>query len=338
MKESMDHKMRVLQIGLGPIGALVTRYLVERDAFEIVGAVDSDPDKVGLELGDLAELREPLGLRIAGDVASALRNGQADVAVLTTTSSIERAAPQIEALLARGLPIVSTCEELAYPWRTHPDLARRIDEAAREAGVAVLGTGVNPGFLMDLLPLVLTGVCQRVLSITVERIQDASIRRLPFQRKIGAGLSPAEFEGRVQAGTLRHVGLTESMHMIAGAIGWELDRTEETIAPVIAQNRIETADLVIEPGQAQGVQQFGYGYRKRQRLISLIFRAAVGEPESYEHIVIRGTPEVDLHIANGINGDVATGAIVVNAVRAIRTARPGLRTMADMPPVTYSVR
>ena len=324
-----------MQVGLGPIGALVTRYAVQRNACEIVGAVDADPDKIGLELGEVAGLRRPLNIRVAGDVASVLNQVPADVAVLTTTSSVERIAPQVEALLAWGVHIVSTCEELSYPWVTHPDIAQRLDEAAQDRGLAVLSTGVNPGFLMDLLPLVLTGVCQEVRSITVERIQDATPRRLPFQRKIGAGLTSEAFAGHVQAGTLRHVGLTESMHMIAGAIGWTLDSAEETIAPVIAEERIETSDLIIEPGQAQGVSQWGYGYHKGRKAISLIFRAAVGEPRSYERIRIEGTPDIDMRIEGGVNGDVATGAIVVNAIHAIRSARPGLRTMADMPPVTY---
>mgnify|MGYP005860258373 CR=1 FL=1 len=175
----MAQQIRVLQVGMGPIGARVTQYLTQRGGSEIVGAVDVDPDKIGMDLAELAGVRHSVGVRIAGDVASALAGRSADVAVLTTTSSIEHIVPQIEELLPWGVHVVSTCEELSYPWKTHPDLADRLDQAARQCGVAILSTGVNPGFLMDLLPLVLTGICQDVQGITVERIQDARYRRLP---------------------------------------------------------------------------------------------------------------------------------------------------------------
>ncbi|MBC7234194.1 MAG: dihydrodipicolinate reductase, partial [Chloroflexi bacterium] len=243
--------IRVLQMGLGPIGRRVTRYLLERGGLEIVGAVDSDPALRGKRLDELADLAaEGLvsGVVVVGSVEEALAGGSADVAVVTTTSSLARLEPQLAPLIAHGLRVVSTCEELAYPWKRQPALARRIDIAAREAGVAVLGTGVNPGFLMDLLPVALSGVCQRVETVLVERVQDAQYRRLPFQKKIGAGLSPAEFDAKIREGSLRHVGLTESMHMIAAAFGWELSETEEQIEPVLAEHTVRTPDLVIEPG------------------------------------------------------------------------------------------
>ena len=288
---------------------------------------------MGADLGDVAGLREPLGVAITPDAA--LHRSGARVAVVTTTSSLVRAAPLLLQVVGAGLPIVSTCEELAYPWITQPDIARDLDAAAREAGVAVLSTGVNPGFLMDTLPLVLTGVCQDVRSVRVERIQDARPRRVPFQKKIGAGLTVAQFEAKVAAGGVRHVGLTESMHMIAGALGWTLTETEDRIAPVISDEAMRVGEIAIEAGGVRGVSQLGLGYVGEETPIELVFRAAIGEPSSHERIVIEGTPGVDMTIAGGVNGDVATGAIVVNAARTIARARPGLRTMADMPVVTW---
>lgn len=331
----MEQKIRVVQVGLGPIGSRVTQYLVERGAFEIVGAIDQDPSKVGMDLGQLAGLPESLKVSITEDAQSILSSADADVAVVTTTSSIERIRAQITGILSYGVSVVSTCEELAYPWLTHPDYAREIDEVAKNHDVAVLSTGVNPGFLMDILPLTLTGVCQHVEQVRVERIQDAQHRRIPFQKKIGAGLAVEQFNAKISSGSLRHVGLTESMHMIAATFGWQLTKTEELIEPVLAKRRVQTADLIVEPGQALGVSQFGYGYVHGERVIALVFRAAVGEPESYEHIVIKGTPDIDMTIKGGVNGDIATGAIVVNAIPAVMKARPGLRTMADMEPITY---
>ena len=188
---------------------------------------------------------------------------------------------------------------------------------------------------MDFLPLALSGVCQQVRTVRVERIQDAQHRRIPFQKKIGAGLTIDEFNALVNEGTLRHVGLTESIHMVASAFGWELTKTEELIEPVVADRRVETPRLTIEQGRAAGVEQLGYGYIDDERVIELVFRAAVGEPESYERILMRGTPDLDMRISGGINGDIATAAIVVNAIPTVIAARPGLRTMADMELISY---
>jgi 2,4-diaminopentanoate dehydrogenase len=346
-------EIRVLQVGLGPIGRLVTRYLLERGGFEIVAAVDADMKLVGLDLGDLAEVG-PLGVEVSGTVPAALEMVDADIAVVCTTSSLSRLEKQLPPILAHKLPVVSTCEELVYPWNSQPELARRIDAAARQAGVPILGVGVNPGFLMDLLPVALSGVCQRVDQVTVERVQDAQFRRLPFQQKIGAGLTPAQFDAKVREGTLRHVGLTESMHMIAAAFGWKLVETEEQIEPVITDREVRTADLTVAPGQIVGVTQRGYGYCLGENGydgdepiagIALIFRAAVGEPESYERIVLQGVPTIEMRIPGGVNGDIATGAIVVNATRALAAsaqnpdlptrAQPGLRTMLDIAPICF---
>ena len=331
----MARRIKVLQLGLGPIGTRVTQDLVERGAFEIVGAIDTDPGKAGLDLGRLAGLPGPLGVRITDDAELVLDRTVADVAILTTTSSLREAKPRIMEVVSHGLNVVSTCEELAYPWLTRPALAREIDAAAQYHRVAVLGTGVNPGFLMDFLPLALSGVCQRVDKVRVERIQDAQFRRIPFQKKIGAGLTVEQFDARVSEGSLRHVGLTESMHMIASTLGWQLDSTEELIEPVVAEQRLQTSELNVEPGQVLGVSQVGYGYAHGQRVIALVFRAALGEPESYERILIHGKPEIDMTIKGGVHGDIATSAIVVNAIPAVMRARPGLRTMADMELISH---
>ena len=331
----MNKKIRVVQYGLGPIGCRSVQYLTDRSHLELVGAIDSDPQKVGVDVGELAELSEPLGLRITDDSTSVLREVEAEVVVLTTTSSLEQIRPQVLEIISCGKNVVSTCEELMYPWLTRPKLAEEIDLAAREQGVSVLSTGVNPGFLMDFLPLVMTSICRDVKKVTVERIQDAQFRRLPFQKKIGAGLTVQEFEDRVGAGKLRHVGLTESMHLIAAGIGWNLESTEDTIEPVLASREVVTADLAIEPGKALGVNQIGKGYVGDKELITLIFRATIGEPHPRDRILIQGTPSIDMAIQEGVNGDTATCAIVVNAIPVVIQAPAGLRTMADINPISF---
>ncbi|MEJ2234808.1 MAG: hypothetical protein P8X67_12855, partial [Syntrophobacterales bacterium] len=238
-------------------------------------------------------------------------------------------------IISYGKNVVSTCEELMYPWITNPSLAKEIDVAAREQGISVLSTGVNPGFLMDFLPLVMTAVCRDVEKVTVERIQDAQYRRLPFQKKIGAGLTKGEFEERVKAGNLRHVGLTESMHLLASGLRWKLDRTEDIIEPVIASREVITANLTIEPDRALGVNQIGRGYIGDKELITLVFRATIGEPEPRDRVLIQGTPSIDMAIEEGVNGDTATCAIIVNAIPVVIQAPPGLRTMADINPISF---
>jgi 2,4-diaminopentanoate dehydrogenase len=185
--------IRVLHVGLGPIGVGVVRQCASRKGFKIVGAVDLDAGKIGKDLGEIAGLERTLGVKVEGKLGAAIKAGKPDVVVLCTSSSLAKVADQVADVLKHKLPIVSTTEELAYPWFSNKRLAKKIDALARKAKVAVLGTGVNPGFAMDALPITLTGVCERVDSIRVERIQDASIRRLPFQQKIGAGLTPEEF-------------------------------------------------------------------------------------------------------------------------------------------------
>jgi 4-hydroxy-tetrahydrodipicolinate reductase len=331
----MNKKIRVVQYGLGPIGCRSVQYLTDRSHLELVGAIDSDPQKVGVDVGELAELSEPLGLRVTDDSTSVLREVEAEVVVLTTTSSLEQIRPQVLEIISCGKNVVSTCEELMYPWLTSPKLAEEIDLAAREQGVSVLSTGVNPGFLMDFLPLVMTSICRDVKKVSVERIQDAQFRRLPFQKKIGAGLTVQEFEDRVGTGNLRHVGLTESMHLIAAGIGWNLERTEDIIEPVLASREVVTADLAIEPGKALGVNQIGRGYVGDNELITLIFRATIGEPDPRDRVLIQGTPSIDMTIEEGVNGDTATCAIIVNAIPVVIQAPAGLRTMADINPISF---
>lgn len=328
----MKEKIKVVQMGLGPIGNKATRYLLERENLEIVGAIDADPAKVGQDVGTLAGL-EPIGVKVTSDIAQALGGKSADVVLLTTSSSLGKITDQLRLLLPYGVNIVSSCEELSYPWMTDPVLSRQIDEMAQEYGVSVLATGVNPGFLMDFLPIVMTGVCRSVRQITVERIQDATFRRIPFQKKIGAGLTQAEFQRKVAEGVLRHVGLTESVHMIASSMGWILDKTADEIAPVIAEHPVQTDNGLIEAGNVLGVRQIGRGIVDGKEAITLFFRAAIGESESRDRIIIDGDPAIDTCVKGGVNGDVATCAVLVNAIPVVMNARPGLRTMADIEPI-----
>jgi 4-hydroxy-tetrahydrodipicolinate reductase len=323
--------IRVIHIGLGPIGSAVLSQVASRPGFRIVGGVDVDPAKAGRDLGEVAELGRCLGIKVSADLLRTLKSAKPQVAVLCTSSSLTRVLPQIETILKSRTAIVSTTEELAYPGRTHARQGRQIDGWAKKARVAVLGTGVNPGFAMDALPIALTAACERVDRVVVNRVQDARIRRLPFQQKIGAGLTPAQFQKEVDAGRVRHVGLTESIAMIADALGWKLDRITDEIRPQVASAPVSSEFLAVDAGYVAGIVQDGVGYRKGAAAISLHMEAYLGAPESFDAVDIEGSPRLSMKIAGGIHGDIATVALVVNAIPKVLSAPPGLHTMRDMP-------
>ena len=327
--------IKVLHVGLGPIGAAVVRQVAERKGFRIVGAADIDPAKAGRDLGDIAHVGRALRVKISDDVRKTIRKTKPDVVVLCTSSSLRKVLPQMEEILKLKVPIVSTTEELAYPTKPNMKYARAIHQLAKKHKVAVLGTGVNPGFVMDALPIMLTGVCERVESVRVDRVQDARIRRLPFQQKIGAGLTRDQFQAKVDDGSVRHVGLAESVSMIADAIGWKLDRISDEIQPKMASQTVSSEFLAVDPGYVCGIVQDGTGFRNGMPVITLHMEAYLGAPESYDAVEIVGSPPLKMKLAGGVHGDIATASIVVNSLPKILEVAPGLHTMRDMPVASF---
>jgi 4-hydroxy-tetrahydrodipicolinate reductase len=325
----MVAKVRVVQYGCGPVGCAAVRYAAERPDLEIVGAIDVDENLVGKDLGEVAGI-EKLGVIISADAAVVLSQSGADVALHTVSSSLKVTRQQIETCAAAGVHVVSSCEEMSFPYRQDPQTAAKIDKLAKEGKITALSTGVNPGFLMDAWPIFMTGVCQQVKRVKVVRIQNASSRRGPFQKKIGAGRTPEEFAELVASGTLKHVGLPESLAMIASALGWELDDITESIEPVMATAPVKTDFADVQLGQAVGVRQVGRGFRNGEELITLEFEAAVGAPESYDAVYITGIPNLEVVVKGGVHGDVATAAMLVNSIPRVIQAPPGLVTMKDM--------
>jgi 4-hydroxy-tetrahydrodipicolinate reductase len=320
-----------MHFGLGPIGAAVVRQCAERKGFKIVGAIDIDPAKVGRDLGEVAGVGRKLKVKVSDDARKAIRSAKPDVVVLCTSSSMKKVLPQIEVILKQKVAIVSTTEELAYPTKANMRYARAIHEMAKKAKVAVLGTGVNPGFTMDALPITLTGVCERVEAIRVDRVQDARTRRLPFQQKIGTGLTREQFQKQVDDASVRHVGLAESVSMIADAMGWKLDRITDEIKPKIATETVASEFLAVDPGFVCGLVQDGIGYQKGRAVITLHMEAYLGAPESFDSVEITGSPALKMKIAGGVHGDIATASITVNSIPKILEVAPGLHTMRDMP-------
>src|SRR6185436_19212587 len=278
--------IRVVLVGLGPIGAAVGRQLVARKGFQLVGAADIDPSKIGQDLGDVIAAGRRLRVKVGDSIGKTIRATKPDAAVLCTSSRLRAVIPQFEEVLKHKVPIVTTTEEAAYPASYNRRFAKRLDEAARKAKVAVLGTGVNPGFTMDTLPIMLSAVCERVDRVEVWRVQDARVRRLPFQQKIGAGLTREQFQKKVEDGTVRHVGFTESIQMIADAMGWRVDRVVDDVAPRIAETAVASELLAVDPGDVCGVIQTGSGYVDGDERIRLRLEAYLGAPQSYESVLI----------------------------------------------------
>jgi len=327
--------IKLLQIGLGPLGLKTYQYISEKSTMQTVAAVDIDPSLKGKDLGELCG-GSPTGIKIVNDLEAVSNMSDIDAVVLTTSSNMKAIGQQILEILDYNLPVVSTCEEMSYPWIHDVSITAKIEKKAVEKNVAVVATGVNPGFLMDTLPSVLTSVCREVEHIHVSRIQDAQSRRIPFQRKIGAGLTPSQFEDKKATGTLRHVGLTESMHFIASSVGWKLDYTEDVISPVITEIDINTPAMKIAAGNAIGVRQVGIGKYEGEEKVKLVFEAAVGSGTSYDEIKIKGSPDIHSKIEGGVHGDIATCSIVLNTIPSLLKASPGLKTMRDLSLVSFT--
>ncbi len=321
-------KIRVIAFGLGPIGSGIARVVAVREGYEIVGAVDIDPAKAGKDVGMVIGLDHPLGVGVSDDAAKVLKK-KADVVVHSTGSVLTAVEPQLAAIIRANHNVVSTCEELSQPW-THGTVAKRIDTLAKKFGVTVLGTGINPGFMMDTLPILLTGVCQQVKCVRVQRIVDASKRRMPLQKKIGTGLTVDEFNAKAAKKEIRHVGLSESVALIARALGWKLDKIEETIEPVVARTAVSTEYFEVAPGHVTGVRQYGYGIHNGQRVIELDLKMCVDAGDSVDEIWLEGKPSIH-SVIHGVHGDLSTAAVAANAIRRVVTAAPGLVTMADIP-------
>jgi 4-hydroxy-tetrahydrodipicolinate reductase len=294
----------------------------------MVGAVDHDPNLQGRDVGELAGAGAT-GIRVVTALDDVGPPGSFDVVVHCTGSHLDDVEPQILDALRHGAAVVSTCEELSYPWYHHPDAARRIDEAAKAARRPVLGTGINPGFSMDLLPLAVTGVSERVDHIGVRRVVDAAMRRGPLQHKVGAGISVDEFDDRRHTGRIGHVGLIESVAMLAAGVGWTLDGIEETLEPVVAKGPIETDFAILEPGAVAGIRQIAIGTSSKKEVIHLQLDMYVGAQEPGDVVTIRGVPEIRTS-SSGFHGDVCTAAVVANAVAAMPRLRPGLLTVLDL--------
>lgn len=314
----------VAQYGIGPIGAEIARLLLTKPWIKVVAAVDIDPKKIGKDLGDVIGLGKPAGVKVTAELQT-----KADVVCHSTGSRLREVAGQLKSLLERGSHVVSTCEELSFP--LDAAIREELQQIARSHNVTLLGTGVNPGFVMDKLPLTVSSVCQEIRQVDVIRIQNASTRREPLQRKVGAGMTAQEFRAAVDSGKIKHMGLRESLMMVGNGLGVEFESvSDEKIEPIVAEKEVVTQYLKVAKGQVAGVHQTIHG--KGRINVNLELRMYVGaEAVAADRVVIKGTPDIEMEIKHGVHGDRATAAMVVNSIPRVVQARPGLLTMDDLP-------
>ena len=329
--DSLMRTIRVVQYGLGPIGCAVARALLEKDGLELVGAADIAPDKAAKDLASVLGLPGELGIRVEEDARVMLRTAQPDVVIHTTQSFFNEVYPQLELAVLAGVNVVSSTEELVYPQLRSPQLAARLDFMARKHGATILGTGVNPGFVMDTLALVLSGVCKKVQNVKITRRVDASTRRMPLQRKVGAGMKPAEFRKLRKAGKLGHVGLLESMALVASGLGWKLEKVTEKVDPVLAKATLRTKYFTVAKGHVCGLRHTGAGLSNGRKVIELDLQMYLGAEDPMDSIELEGEPDLRMVIPGGVEGDTATVASLINAIPRVVAAEPGLKTVLDLP-------
>ena len=327
----MAETIRVAQFGLGPIGQACVRVLAAKPGMEVVAGIDLHPELVGRDVGTVCGLAEPLGVEVESDASAALARSRPHVVLHTTQSFLNVVETQLTTLLAAGVHVVSSTEELFYPEPRDSDFCDRIDRVARDHGVAVVGTGVNPGFVMDLLPVFLTGICTEVDTLEVFRVVDAGRRRLPLRRKVGAGLTVEAWEERRRAGGFGHIGLVESALAVAGTLGWPVDAYTDELEPVVAERAVEGSEPAVTAGSVAGIHQVVQVSSGGRRRLTLDLAMYVGAEGSEDRVVVHGTPPLTVRAEGGIFGDTATVAALVNTIPQILGARPGLRTMMDLP-------
>lgn len=318
---------RVIHVGLGPIGRQAAAVIARRAGLTSVAGLETDPALVGHSLAELVP-----GAPDAPVVGDASALPAAEVAVICTTSRLAALIAQAEPLLAAGLHVVSTCEELVWP-HDQPALAQRLDAAAQAAGRAVLGVGVNPGFLMDLLPVVASGLATDVTHMRLTRRLDLKRRRAALQAKNGVGRPLAEVQPLAASGALGHVGLPTSARLLGAALGWELTDIAQTNTAVAAGTPLEAATGTVAPGSTTGIlQRLTARDAAGERIAMELLMTLADVDEIDEARLATGDGELVLSLM-GVNGDTATAAIVANAIPTVVAARPGLRTLLDMPPL-----
>ena len=329
----MAKPFKVIQIGFGSLGRHITSSILKRDNLELVSVVDANPELTGKPIDTLLQDDIESDITLTDDLQMVLKAIPADIAIVATSSSLEAVFPTIKACLENSLDVISICEELSFPYQKKPKLSKKLDSFARYKEKTVVGTGINPGYLMDLLPIVLTGPCQSVDTISVTRHMNSSHRKPSFQKKIGTGMTNEEFRKNIDEGLITgHVGLVESIQMIDAALNLGLDEIEE-LPPeaIIAESKTTNSFATIEKGDVLGLKSVGVGKRNGEQIVTLDFQAYAEATPQYDEVIIEGLPRMQQRIEGGVQGDHGTIGMMLNLIPIVIAESPGLKTMKDIP-------
>ncbi|WP_455220543.1 2,4-diaminopentanoate dehydrogenase [Kaarinaea lacus] len=332
----MRNPIRVLVLGTGQMGSGIARLVLEKAGMELVGAYGRRVHRAGMDLGQAIGLDRILGIPISIDLERVITETQPEIAIQATCSTAIDALPEISTLLRHGVNVISIAEEMVYPRHRSPAIAEELHWHAVKQGASVLGTGINPGFVLDLLVITLSGICADIESITAKRVNDLSPYGPAVLKSQGIGLSPQDFATGLANGTVvGHIGFTESIHMIAKAVGWEIDEIKETREPIISQVQRKTRFITIEPGQVAGCDHTAVAYAGSKPVITLVHPQQVlpqlENVETGDIITIKGTPDIHLNSSPEIPGGQATIALAVNMIPRVINAAPGLYSMTELP-------
>ncbi len=321
--------MKVMQIGLGRIGTAVTRLLIQKPDWHIVAAVDTDAAQQGRDLGQVVGLEHSLGIVVRETLPDVLDD--IDIAFLTTVSSLPQIFPTLQALIQGGVDVVSSSEELFYPYHRYAEQALVLDHLAKHHKVSILGTGLAPGFIMDTLVLLLTVVCHDITRIAVTRVVNVSKSRPSLHRQIGLGLTPAMFAEQVAQRHVGVVGAIDSLAFLAHVLHWHMDDFRERLVPVIADKPWLFKQCHVAPGHVCGIRYVTKGMSHGKEVISFDLRMYPEAENTRDTIYIEGTPTLEMTLKGTEMEDTAAASLLVNMGALMPQARPGLLTMLDFP-------
>lgn len=329
--------VKVIIWGIGAMGSGMAKMLLDKKGVDIVG-VCSRRSHVGENLFDVLEVdaagRQPI--IVTNDIDTLVKQKSADVALIATDSFTRDTFDKIKKVTENGINVISIAEEMAFPKAQEPELAEKMDAIAKENGVTILGTGINPGFVLDLLILALTGTCETVDYIKASRVNDLSPFGTAVMKGQGVGLTEEAFLRGVESGeVVGHVGFPESISMVAEGLGWKINKIEQTREPIISTVARETKYVSVEPGNVAGCRHCAIGEVDGEVKIDMehpqqIHPNLEGQ-DTGDYIWVRGVPNIDMQIKPEIPGGIGTIAMAVNMIPHVINARPGLKTMMDLP-------
>ncbi len=326
--------IKVAVWGTGMMSQGLLGFLLDRpNQVEIVGVIAYEPELEGKPVSEL--LGRPCDVSMTTDFDAVLAE-KPDVVCIATQSFLHEVTPQIEPSIRAGANVICTAETLAYPWASDPEWAERIDALAKEHGVSVLGTGINPGFILDALIVMWSSVNLRIDRIEAQRVNDLSPFGPTVMRTQGVGTTVEEFEAGVADGSIvGHIGFPESIHLIGRALGWKFDRVEETREPIVSTVERSTPHVTVKPGNVAGCKQIGRGYVGDELKIELTHPQQI-HPHmegvgTGDYIHIFGDPEVHMATNPEIPGGKGTYASTGNYIPLIGDAPAGIVTVVDLP-------